>query len=280
MIIAPLHDLDLVEFNHCHNPGGPTGGQFCSTGAEGRGGSRAERRRGIKRPVPIKVDDIGLAVELILQGKVVELKDVSTVHTVLSKLAAMALDAKAKNEKAPKYDLCNVSVPGTNLFCGSKLRTKKYPNGVPRIKMPQLTGEAVPGSQADRLPKSAKGNVNGAAAFVAHLESLGIRTTPQTVAASRLRATQAELVGKKVAGMMAAAGYDPGKEPIFVSRDNYVLDGHHRWAAVIGRDASDGKLGDKSMRIIRVDAPISEILHRAKRWTKKFGIKPKPADDD
>ncbi len=29
MILAPIH-----EFNHCHNPDGPGGGQFCSAEAE------------------------------------------------------------------------------------------------------------------------------------------------------------------------------------------------------------------------------------------------------
>lgn len=268
MIIAPIH-----EYNDCHNPGGsPVGGQFCSTGAT-RGVSRS--RPG--RPKPIRVNDIGKAVELILQGKTVELATVDKVNTVLSKLASIALDAAARGEKAPHYDLCNVSVPGTNLFCGSKLRTKRYPNGVPRISMPQLGGEAVPGSEADSFPKSDRGNVNGAEAFIAHLRSVGIKTEAQTIAASRLKASQAELVGPKVAGMMARTDYDPGAEPIFVSRDNYVVDGHHRWAAVIGRDAADGKLGDHRMKIIRVDAPISELLHRANRWTKRVGIRAKAA---
>ena len=74
--------------------------------------------------------------------------------------------------------------------------------------------------------------------------------------------------------MMIDKTFDPAKNPVFVSNDHYVVDGHHRWAAVVGRDAEDGVLGDKPMNVIRVDAPISEVLHIANAWSEKFGILP------
>jgi len=54
-----------------------------------------------------------------------------------------------------------------------------------------------------------------------------------------------------------------------------VVDGHHRWAAVVGRDAEDNKLGDIKMNTLKIDMPITEVLHIANEWTKKFGIKQK-----
>jgi hypothetical protein len=119
--------------------------------------------------------------------------------------------------------------------------------------------------------------VDASGEFLKHLESQGIKVTPHSVPANSLKASQVELVGPTVAGMMIDPDYDPGKDPIFVSRDGYVLDGHHRWAAAVGRDAIDGKLGESRMNIRRVDAPISELLQRSKAWAKKFGIKPKAA---
>lgn len=281
MIIYPntdLADVLLAEFNHCHNPeGSSNGGKFCATPGTtatatptAGGGKRAETR-----PKAIRVSNLDDAVRLILQGKVVELPDVKGASTVLSKLAAMAKDAEAKGDKAPNYDLCNVSVAGTNLFCRQKVRSKKYPNGVPRIDMPQMSGVPQPGSRADALPRMAApfGHlVDGTADFVASLAQSGIKTEQQSTLASKLKASQKELVGATVAAIMTAKGYDPGKMPIFVSRDNYVVDGHHRWAAQVGRDASDGRLGDLKVNIIRIDAPISEILHRANRWARAFGI--------
>ena len=227
---------------------------------------------GKERPTPIVATNLGEAVDLILKGKVVELKDVGTVHTVLSKLAEIAQDAKAKGKDAPYYDLCNVSVAGTNLFCGSLLKTETFPEGVPRVAMPQFTGKAIPGSAADALPKSDKGNVSIIPQFMEHLAGVGIAVKDDRVPASGLKATQAELVGETVASMMTATKYDPGKQPIFVSSDGYVLDGHHRWAAVVGRDAEDGKLGQSMMNVRVVDAPMSELLMRAKTFTEKIGM--------
>ena len=89
----------------------------------------------------------------------------------------MARDAKARGEDAPYYDLCNVSVPKTNLFCESKVITKEHPEGIPRLEMPQLGGKPRPGSEADKLPRNPwdPSEVDGAAVFIEHLKSLGIR---------------------------------------------------------------------------------------------------------
>ena len=231
---------------------------------------------GTERPTPVKVKSVAEGVERILNGEVVELEDVSQVHTVLTKLAEHANEAKARGEEAKDFDLCNVSVAGSNLFCGSPLKTEKFPNGVPRIEMPQLKGKTVPGTPADAMPKDKKGKVDAAAAFVDHLQSQGIETDEVTeVAADSLKATQAQLGGADVARMMTSPTYDPAKQPIFISSDNYVLDGHHRWAAVVGRDAADGRLGDSKMKVIRVNRPMSELFHRAKSFTEEFGIEPK-----
>lgn len=264
-LLIPLH-----EYNPCHNPGGPDGGQFCST----TGGAE----RTAARPTPIKVKTIEEAVELVLAGKVVELSSTREVNTLLGKLAEMALDAKAKKQDAPFYDLCKVSVAGTNLFCTERFRSERYPDGVPRIKMPQLKAEPVPGSPADQLPreKAGKNTVNAALAFVDNLEASGIKIGKvEEVPAARLKVSQAQLIGAEVARMMTDRTYNPGAEPVFISRDDYILDGHHRWAALVGRDAEDGKLGDVPMNVVRIDAPMSELLLRAKKFTKAFGLKPR-----
>lgn len=283
----------VLKYNTNHVPAGdPRGGQFAPKegGASAGGASekktpekdteKAPEKTGKKpaRPTPIKTADIEEAIELIRQGKVVELRDTRQVHTLVTRLAQVVKEMKAKGKKAPNFDLCKVTVPGTNLFCASGLKTEQYPEGIPRLEMPQIAGLPVKGTDADALPRMNKqGEVDGAAAFMTHLESLGIPTETSTIPAAKLRASQAELVGANVAQMMTDETFDPGKDPIFVSRDDYVIDGHHRWAAVVGRDAADGTLGQSTMNIRRVDAPISEILLRANEWSKKFGIAPKTA---
>lgn len=277
----------LREYNTCHGPDG----RFCSgsggtskaailrkTGQPGvPAGEKISHAPSLGKNDVIQARTVEEAIEHILAGRDVELAKKRDVNTLLDRLGAMANEAKRLGQNAPTYDLCKVSVAGTNVFCTTGLKTKQYPNGIPRVEMPQMGGIPVPGSQADRLPKNDKGEVNGAEHFQAWLKAKGISVSAGSTPAARLKASQAELVGPKVAGMMTAQTYDPAKEPIFVSRDDYVIDGHHRWAATIGRDAADGRLGGHKMRTLRVDAPISRILRLANQWAKEFGIAPKAA---
>lgn len=272
------------NFGHAGRPG-EVGGSADGEGGAGWKDDGGFEHTGIKwkqetdpktgRPIPIKVDDIATAIELVHSGKVVEVKDIATAHTLITKLGQLARDAKAAGKEAKEFDLCQVAVPDTNMFCAESLRSDKYPSGVPRLDMPQLGGKAEPGSEADQLEKNGDGDVDGSTQFVDYLRGIGMKTSRESMPADRLRASQREIVGTKVAGMMAASEYDPGKKAVFVSSDDYVVDGHHRWAAVVGRDAEDGKLGDSKMNIIRINAPISEVLHLANAWSKKFGIQQK-----
>jgi 2'-5' RNA ligase len=227
------------------------------------------------RPDVIYVKKAKDAIPLILAGKTVELKNARKVNTVLTKLAAMAQDAMDRGEAAPNYDLCKVMVKGVSFFCESRLRTTEHPEGLPRVVMPQLGGAPVEGTMAARLPRDDKGGVDAGPEFIDHLKRAGISAKTEMVSAASLMASQSELVGWKVAKHVIKAKYTP--KTIFVSRDNYVIDGHHAWAAQVARDAKDGQLGDLQMRVVRVDLPITEALHRANRWAKKFGIQQKAA---
>lgn len=227
--------------------------------------SQKEHMTGKRRPKSIKVSNIDEALLLIDQGKVVEFGSTNEVHTLLKRLATMANEAKAAGKEAKNYDLCNVTVKGTNLFCHKSL-------GIPRIRMPQFEGTPVAGSDAEKLEKNDEGKVNGAKAFQDFIKTQGIKITKGSVKAAHLRASQKQLIGSKIA-KMTVSDWDISSSPIFVSRDNYVIDGHHRWAAIVGRDAEDGSLGELKVNVIRIDAPIAEVLKIANKWTKKFGIK-------
>jgi HK97 family phage portal protein len=213
--------------------------------------------------------DVDKAAQLLGEGKHVKLSQPREVSTLLDKLGDIAKDAKAKGADAPTYDLCKVSVPGTNLFCAE---TK----GVPRAEMPQLSGVPTPGSKADKLAKNDKGEVNLGPEFVKHLEAKGISVNLENEQAAKLKASQNQLNGAKVAGMMGylAGGNElPGaEEGIFVSDEGYVIDGHHRWAAKVGVDALDGTLGDVEMPVRRIDADIITLLNEANAFAEEWGI--------
>jgi hypothetical protein len=204
-------------------------------------------------------------------GKIGE-KDRKDVLAILTRLKDMADQAKAAGEKAPNFDLCEVSVPGTNLFCGVN-------KGIPRERMPQLKGMALPGTPADSLPKAANGEVDSEKAFIASLKEKGVKMTPKKVDASRLKSTQSQLVGAKVAGMTAALQKDPSnaaiRAPIFVSKDGYILDGHHRWAAVVGLSLHND--APVEMDTIVVDLSAEELVDYTNDFCNEFGIEQKGA---
>lgn len=209
-------------------------------------------------------------VDAILKGKRVFFDDQKNVHTSLKKLAEMAADAKSKGKEAPNYDLCKVAVKGTNIFCtGNK--------GIKRIDMPQLGGVPAKGSLSEKFTRNPynKAEVIGAEAFKTFLKEKGYKIKQGKVPVAKLMSTQNELVGPKVAKMMTQTDFDISANPIFITADNYILDGHHRWAANVGKDAEDGKLGNWNMPVEIIQAPITEVLPMTVKWGQDVGLKAK-----
>lgn len=223
---------------------------------------------------PYKVSSGAEAARLISEGKYVEMPE-HTVGTLLNELHRIAQEAnKAGDQKAKDYNLCLVSVSDSNLFCADN-------KGIERTKMPQFAGKDIrPGSTADGMERNGKGEVDVSAQFLEHLREQGVAVTDTTAKADELKASQNELVGTKVAGIMTAMNEDRGvyhaikTEPIFVSRDNYVIDGHHRWAAVVGTEYTS-EHQNVDMHVYKVDMPISVVLAEANKFTNDMGIIPK-----
>jgi hypothetical protein len=197
------------------------------------------------------------------------------ISTIIDKLAELGTQAKEKGEQAPNFNLCQVSIPGTNLYCdGNK--------GIPREDMPQFKGTPEPGSPADKLPKDKSGEADTEEFFKQMLEKQGIGVSkPYSVPPDRLKATQSELVGVKVAGMSKALEENPQNSaitaPIYVSNDGYVLDGHHRWAAVVAYNARHPKQ-QIPMNVRVIDEPIIPLVKRSNSFAEAIGIKAKAAD--
>ena len=213
------------------------------------------------------------AISMLARGEKVILESAEDANTFIEKLHDFATEARAKGEDSGNLDLCRVSVPGTNLFCGDSL-------GVKRADMPQLAGKPVAGSVADKMPKDKNGEVNVGELFREKLTDSGVDVRDTEMPAAKLKASQNELKGGNVAFMMSPEGQkevDLEGTRIFVSSDGYVIDGHHRWAANIGLDANDGKLGDKKMKVTVIDMPISEVLQVANDFADDIGIAPKTA---
>ena len=256
------------------------GGKFAKQAGSGGGGeTKAESGKTEAAPAPKKANGGGThpghgysqeakvhngkihttnvndAVRALWENRKVVLEQPHQVSTLVSKLADIAKRAEKLGGKAPNFDLCNVSVEGTNLFCAE---TK----GIPRVKMPQLPDEKGP-------------------AFIKFLADKGYKASEGKEKVSFLKATQSELVGAKVSGIMGFfRNRDPSEDaPLFVSRDNYIVDGHHRWAARVGLDAEKNMLGNVEVKIVRVDLPIIELLAEAETFTEGKGHKAATAHD-
>ena len=201
-------------------------------------------------------------------------EELDKFNTDISKVAQQIADAKAKGEQAPNINLCDVTVPGTNLYCDDNL-------GIPRAEMPQFKGTAQPGSRAAGMEADASGEVDTEPVFKEMLKEKGIKTLQTEVPADKLKATQSELVGAKVVGMMGALEKDPNHPkitaPIYVSRDGYVIDGHHRWAAIVAYNAAhpDAQI---PMKTTVLDMDIKDAIPMANKFAEDMGIAAKKAD--
>lgn len=216
---------------------------------------------------------------------------------------------------SPDFDLCKVTVPGTNLYCGDNL-------GIPRKQMPQLKTAIKSGSQAEKdsqLPPSdpnhlpmKDGEANAEKKFLEHLKNKGVNVEEgKSMAAAEMKATQMDLVGEKVIGMVnglkagrtkrtldSCGGLDPltkqkqckdtsgncgnGNcgdegllEPLIVSKDGYVLDGHHRWAAIATLDLMDGRKEPFTVNTTIVDMEMEDLVDESNKWGDEYGLERK-----
>lgn len=177
------------------------------------------------------------------EGRKVEIDQPRGISVVLERLGEISALMIEKGEKAPTINLCNLTIKGSNLFCAQH-------KDIPRIEMPQM-------DEAQTQE------------FLKHLKTQGHKVTNEEQFASHLRATQNELNGVKVAGIAEKIRSGKYVTPrTVVSDDDYVLDGHHRWAAKVGNDAMDNTLtNDTKMPVSRVHMSITQLLEEAHKFT-------------
>lgn len=217
---------------------------------------------------PIRTPDVEAAAKALMEGNYVELEQPKQISTMLDKLAA---EVKAVKEAGGDgvVDLCRVTVAKTNLFCVES-------KGIPRIKMPQLKVKQVPPDSraAKEITPTERGEYDLQPLFLKKLKEEGLQVETTEELAANLKASQNELNGEKVAGMTDAVldGETLGDEPIFVSSDDYIVDGHHRWAAYVAADYEDGTAEDMKLPIHRVNMDIIELLASANRFAEEYGV--------
>jgi ParB-like chromosome segregation protein Spo0J len=78
--------------------------------------------------------------------------------------------------------------------------------------------------------------------------------------AKNLNPSQNEISRHRVEGLIEDDIIDKQEVPLLVSKNDYIVDGHHRWAAF------RVKAPNKAMETIVVDAPIKDVLGIAIDW--------------
>jgi len=134
-----------------------------------------------------------------------------------------------------KEDLC----VGRRNICAGDL-------GIPRKYMPQFDDQQA---------------IRSFTKFVR--KAYHIKSYRGTRKAGQLRPSQKEINRKRIDGLIKDNILNKVNIPIVVSGDNYVVDGHHRWAAY------RLKKPNKPLPAIIVDAPIKDVLGIAVAWGAK-----------
>ena len=91
--------------------------------------------------------------------------------------------------------------------------------------------------------------------FQKYLKAHGIGYNMTEMPTGSLKATQSEFDGGKVLELMGVKN----KDPIITSKDDHVLDGHHRWLA-------NHNSGIDTTRACQVDLPILDLVRVAKEY--------------
>jgi hypothetical protein len=156
--------------------------------------------------------------------------------------------AQFADQEGP-MDLAAIDVEGyPNLFSGARA------NVTAREDMPQI-------------PKAHLQQ------FREELEAEGIAVEEVQLNATELSATQRQLDAVKVAGVADAIRNGEFKvdHRIWVSHDNRILDGHHRWAAAAVVEL-EGHPASVPLDGYRVDMDMDALLVKARRYNEEHGV--------
>lgn len=124
-------------------------------------------------------------------------------------------------------------------FVQEKVEIPKAGNlGFKRKEMPQVEGKNIP-------------------KFLDFLKAEGVKYIEKSVDSKKLRPTQSQFNQDKIQSMIDSI--DTKKQhPIMVSKDGYVIDGHHRWLAHYNLD--------RKMPVVEINLDIEDALDKMHKF--------------
>ncbi len=168
-------------------------------------------------------------------------------------------------------DICKVTPP----VCEGNL-------GIGRSNMPQIMNKSIKQLlKSDKEDERKKGQAAVDAGadpdsdksvqdiMLDDLQKEGVKVKKGVkIPVGKLKATQREIKAGKSFSMADSyykGTFDPAKgDVILVSSDNHILDGHHRWAALLLADP------DREMEVVQIDMPMRELLRRSMKQPGVF----------
>jgi hypothetical protein len=143
--------------------------------------------------------------------------------------------------------------------CGRPpLNRTKIPGslGIPRSDMPQLA------------TKRGEETIDLTPNFLKHMSDSGIPVTTENVPAKNLNPVQDEVNENNIKRMMErTTSGERAAQGVVISKDNYILDGHHEWVAY---SRLYGK--DTHLKVYRVGLPINKLMYEAETFSQENGI--------
>lgn len=149
-------------------------------------------------------------------------------------------------------DITEISVAGTMLFGDDGM-------GIARKDMPQI--------DKDLRPQ-----------FLDDLEKDGITSEKEKVDPKTLKPVQKEVSGSRAGAIYnkyREEGKIPKQERILISKDGFVIDGHHTWAASVAFSFDNPSA---EIPVYRLSINAREALDASLAWTKSQGIEGQSLD--
>jgi len=87
-----------------------------------------------------------------------------------------------------------------------------------------------------------------------------VNVTKLNILATKLKKSQKELYGYKVKGIAGSFTSPDKLKPLIISKDNHIIDGHHRWAAAIYKFGKSVKIP-----VFRIGLPKDKALELYKQ---------------
>lgn len=189
----------------------------------------------------VNVSDAAEGAKLLADGKFIT-ADVKTATNILREAAKNKTDS----------DITNIEIKNTPLMTQNNV-------GIPRKMMPQVDPE-------------------NKEKWLADTRKQGVKVTEGETDPAKLRPIQSEISAAKVGGIMGAIesgkmDLDSGKlgDRIIISKDGYVVDGHHRWAAAAFVSLNTD--GGIKIPTLTIDLDYKDSLEQVLDWNAENGVK-------